>query len=351
MKENFLALLTCFFGTLSPTLAQYPDLLNDRNISWVAEFTTDFDLNPVNYEWGSYGLSNNSLNIMQFSMTPTKEGLYQYPHFEEFFSEKILAGIKAGIFQCFADEQLEMPLTQAEVLTRLSPIDTITDYYSDIFGDTTFIIQHELTARDLAGFRVRQVFYYDKANRVFGSRILALGPMTGDYDEMGDISEYKPFVWLKMEIPPKNWSKFDPKEVGYAFETNMQGNAPYLEDFVPKKGRMDFLNLIVNEVTTPAHSVFDPDFKQIDPTKLPDFVLRTDTVITYSSGTYEEHIELVQRNLIKDVGRISFVQQWFYDEPKKLFFNRVAAIAPKIAVKDEEGNVQYHKVLFYILNK
>jgi hypothetical protein len=351
MKVKFFALSTGFLAVFSSLFAQYADLLDDDNVTWVAEYTTDFNLNPVNYVWDSYGSNYNSVSVMQFSIEPSKHGLYQPPGFNEFFSKKILETLKKGSVACFADESLEVPLSQAKILELLSPTDTITDPYWDVFKDTTYIIQRNLSAENLIGFRVRQVFYFDKANRLFGSRVLALAPLVGDYDDLGNMVDYKPLAWIKIEPPPKNWNKIAPEEVTYAIETNMQGNAPFLENFVLKKGRMDFLQLIVNEIASPTLPILAPDFNTIDPSKLRDFVLVTDTVTTFSPETLEEKIEIVQRNLIKDVESIGFVQRWLYDERKKMFFNRVVAIAPRIAVKDAEGDLRYTRVLFYLINK
>ncbi len=72
---------------------------------------------------------------------------------------------------------------------------------------------------------------------------------------------------------------------------------------------------------------------------------------TRDPETREERTEIIQRNAIKDVERISFVQQWFYDDRKKVFFNRVTAIAPVVVVKDREGNPQFKKPLFYWMNE
>jgi hypothetical protein len=168
---------------------------------------------------------------------------------------------------------------------------------------------------------------------------------------MGDFLEYQPLAWLKIEIPPKNWEKAEPQDFSYVFETKMKNNAPRLSDFAVKKGRMDFLMLIVNEVAKPSHLILDSELEAIDPAKLQGYVLTTDTVTTYDAVTYEEKTEIVQRNAIKDVEQIGFVQQWFFDDRKRLFFNRVTALAPLVAVKDPEGNVQYNKVLFYMMNK
>lgn len=167
----------------------------------------------------------------------------------------------------------------------------------------------------------------------------------------GNYIETIPLVWLKIENPPRSREKVVPDDFTYVFETKMKGNAPGLQGFVAKKGRMDFLTLIVNEVAKPSHQVLNKNFQPIEPAKLQSFVLSTDTVTTFNPETYEEKTEIIQRNAIKDVERIGFVQQWFYDDRKKMLFNRVVAMTPLLMVKDAEGRFQFTKPLFYLLNE
>lgn len=354
MKEKLLT-LTGILAILCPGLAQYPDLLNDRNISWVAESTADFSFNPVTYTFRFFGESeyeqNNELNVIQLSIPPIVAGLYQEQDLEQYFSKQIFTALREGAYPLFEDEALEIPLPKETLDMRLAKVDTVA-YDTDDFNDTGWrIITNDLSSGEIVAFRVRQVYYYDKVAKLFGSRILAMAPLIDKRDESGNYIETMPLVWMKIEHPPKNRDKMSPTEYSYVFETKMKGNAPKLQGFMPKKGRMDFLTFIVNEVAQPSHRIFDHQFIAIDPVNLQGYVLSTDTVSTYNPETSEEKTEIIQRNAIRDVERICFVQQWFYDDRKKLFFNRIVAIAPLRSVKDPEGNVQYRMPLFYMINE
>ncbi len=330
--------------------AQYEDLLNDRNISWVAEHTTDFRLDPGNYNWDSYEILND-VTIMQLSDPPTDFGVSKFQDLDRFFSQKFWGDILENAYAIYEDEQLEMPLAKEKMLQLLTSVDTVTFFDPDTFEEKVMIVSNEIGYGDIAAFRVRQVFYYDKTKKFFGSRLLAVAPVVQNRNMAVDfLDESQPLFWLKMQ-PPKNAEKLTAKDVAYSIQTVMGSIAPGLQDFVPKRGRIDFLQLIVNEVSEPSRPVLDNDFHPIPPASLQGHVIVTDTVVTYTPDTYEERIEIVQRNVIKDVESISFVQQWFFDGAKNLLFNRVVAIAPRIAVKDLEGNIQYNQVLFYMVNK
>lgn len=351
MKEIIFALLTWLLAPHCLLQAQYEDLLNDRNISWVAEYTADFMLDPVScdFNFDAYNF-NNDLNVIQLNIPLASGGLSQRRNLAYYFSQKILDGIRRGAYSFFEDEQLEIPLSKEKVLAMFSPLDTVLTFDPETYEEKTTVVSAEISWESSVAFRVRQVFYYNKPEKTFGARLLAMAPLKTNLEREGLFDEAKPIVWLKIEAP-KNQDKIVLRDVAYSFETRMTGNAPGLQDFVLKKGRMDFLQLIVNEVAKPSRPVLNNDLEPIDPAKLQDYVQSTDTVVTYNPATFEQRIEIVQRNAIKDVKAISFVQHWWYDDRKNLFFNRVVATAPEVAVKDAEGNVRYSKVLFYMMNK
>ncbi len=350
MRKKIFSLLTGIITTCSAISAQYADLMSDNNISWVAEYTADFTLDPVSCDFSNFDF-NNELNVIQLSNSPTQSGLYRGQFLSKYFSQKLFGDMERGTYSFFEDELLEMPLPKEKMLERLSAVDTVVTFDPETYEEAITIVPNEISWENMLAFRVRQVFYYNKSEKTFGSRLLAIAPLKVVRESEETFYEaLKTVVWLKID-PPKNPDKISAKDVSYSFETKMKGNAPGLQDFVVKKGRMDFLQLIVNEVTKPSRPILNGDFDPIDPAKLPDYVQSTDTVITYDMTTFAEQIQIVERNAIKDVAAISFVQHWFYDSTKRLFFNRVVAVAPELAVKDFDGNFRYSKVLFYMMNK
>lgn len=351
MKEKIAAPLFALLMFCSALRAQYEDLLNNNNVSWVAEYTADFTLDPFNCDYGAYEF-NNALNVIQLNNLTTKNGLHESRYLAKLFSQKIFEGIRRGDYLLFMDEQLEIPISLEKMLAQFDAMDTVVTFDPETYEERVLIVRGEMNWESTTSFRVRQVFFYDKSQKTFGSRLLAIAPLA--YSKEGEglfVEEYKTVVWLKIEPPPKNWEKANPKDSEYAFETYMKSNAPRLSDFVLKKGRMDFLSLIVNEVAKPSHPVLDEKLEPIAPEKLQDYVQSVDTVVTFNTETFEERVDIVQRNAIKDVSEICFVQQWMCDFQKKTLFNRVSAVAPVVTSRDETGYPRYSKVLFYMMNK
>lgn len=356
MKKRILVLPSlCLLGAFT-CAAQYDDLLSDRAIGWVAEYTADYSLNPVTYTFrffdeGDYE-PDNDLSVINLMSVPNASGLYEHQDLEQYFSKKIFTAARNGAFALFGDEALEEPLDTAAFSRRLIKVDTVYTSAPESFDQPEFsIVRNDITYDRIVSFRVRQVFYFNKTERKFGSRLLALAPLIDKKDVDGNYIETAPLVWIKFENPPKNREKALSEEALYAFETKMIGNAPGYRSFALKKGRMDFLSLIVDEVARPSRPVFNARFESIQPSSLQDMVQIIDTVITRDPQTWEVKTEIVQRNAIRDVERVGFVQQWFFDDRKKVFFNRITAFVPLVVVKDSEGNPQSKKPLFYWMNE
>lgn len=352
MKKNLLALLVCFLSAHSPALSQYADLLNNRDITWVAEYISDFSLNPVKYSFRFFEdndyIPDNELNIIHLNVLPGEGGLYEEQDMERYFTRKIFKSINDGEFELFEDEALELPVAQDEFRSAMTRVDTVATDADNFNGPGYRIVRNDLSYEEIELFKVRQVFYFNNAEKKFGSRVLAIAPMIQKRDLDGNYIETAPLVWLKIAPPPKIKEKASPLDFSYAFETKMNGNAPELQGFLPKKGRMDFLTLIVNEVARPTHRVLDRRFEPIDPANLQAYVLITDTVTTFDPELYEQKTLILPTNAIKDVERIGFVQHWYYDDRKKQFFNRIVALVPLIGVVDER-EIKYLKPLFYMM--
>ncbi|HRI58799.1 MAG TPA: hypothetical protein PK228_03725 [Saprospiraceae bacterium] len=148
MKEKLFALLTGALICHSPTIAQYADLLNDRNISWVAEYTTDFSLDPVTYTYrffeDNYELKN-ELNIIELRVSPTASGLYKDQDLERYFGQEIFTAIQNGAFVLFEDEALEIPMTKETLAGRLTKVDTVAYDTDDYDGTGYSVVLNDLT--------------------------------------------------------------------------------------------------------------------------------------------------------------------------------------------------------------
>ena len=317
--------------------AQYDDLLRNPNITWVAEYTTDFELNPVYNE--NLDEEYNLLNVIRLENQGARNGLYSDLEISRYFSQSLLNDLNAGHYACFADEQLQHPLPPEQVQLLLNPRET---YFNADHRDTVILI-HQTRAGDVDLFRVRQVFYFDQKSRRFGCRLLAFSPLINQQDKNGELSGRTPAFWIKCSSNKQPGKKTE-RNAAYLFQTYMKDNAPAPDQLQVKKGKFDLQNWATAEVRHPSHPCYSYDgFQPLNQAALQDLVFTTDTI-----SPYDDDPQIITSNAITDVEKIRFVQNWVFDERRKSLYCRLTAAAPLAAKRDSEGNFRYYKPLFYV---
>ncbi len=336
----FLFLLITTPGILH---AQYDDLLRNSKISWVAEYTADFEFNPVYNDY--LDAEYNLLRVIRLENTRGKSGFFGDLEMSRYFSQVLLDGLNTGQYACFADDQLKQPLTAEQVQRLLQP-SVARPGFDHPFDTIVMVIPVEASAIDL--FRARQVIYFDQKKQLFGSRLLAFAPVVNRMDEEGNIAERRPVFWIKCAAGKEATSTKD-RDASYIFQTYMKDNAPSIEQMQVKKGRLNLQAWAAEEVDRPSHACFSYDgFVPLDKTALRELVFSTDTLVTINEDDQAVIDRIVQTNALLQVEKIRFVQDWVFDERRHTLICRVRAAAPLAAVRDDEGVFRYYKPLFYI---
>lgn len=335
---RFLACVAIVVLSFSSRLhAQYDDLLRNPNITWVAEYTTDFEFNPVYNE--NLDEEYNLLNVIRLENQGARNGFFSDLEISRYFSQTLLNDLNAGHYACFADDQLQQPLTPEQVEVLLNPRET---YYNADHGDTVLMI-HQTRTDDVDLFRVRQVFYFEQKKRRFGSRLIAISPLINRRDPDGNLTDRTPAFWIQCpaEKPP---DKKTARTAAYVFQTYMKDNAPGPDHLRVKKGKLDLQDWVAAEVRKPSHACYSYDaFQPLDQAALQNLVFTTDTI-----SPYDDEVQVVTSNAISDVERIRFVQNWIFDGRRHRLYCRLTAAAPLAAKRDSEGNFRYYKPLFYV---
>ncbi|MEQ1747077.1 MAG: hypothetical protein ABMA02_16730, partial [Saprospiraceae bacterium] len=332
----------CCVAFFSPLHAQYDDLLRKGRYPWVAEYTTDYELNPIYSE--KVNTEMNLVHTIRLESANQKHGLFQELELKHYLSHTLLQGLASGAFACFADEQLSQPLSREKVLNLLSWPETIINF--DHFDTVTVL--REILPSEIDLFRIRQVFFFDSRKKQFGSRLLALAPMVDKTDAEGNFTRRLPLLWIKIHPDNHRETQKIAKNATYAAQTFMGGNAPQVEDMKTVNGSLDLKKWASAEVRKPTHQVLaSDDFSSLNVDALEGKVFTTDTLIVYDPETYEESAAIVRNNAIDRVEKIRFVQNWYYDERRHRLAVQVVAAAPIAAVRDSEGEIRYYKPLFY----
>lgn len=343
MSPKVLISFVCLVST-SLLKAQYDDLLRNSDITWVAENTADFEMNPEN-ENELYPPRFNYLDVIKFQNSGIENGLYGRKIFaQKYLSQQILKNANNEGFLCYKDSLLSSLMTREEFFSTMTKIDT--GYSMCEGGNEPMIIKNDVSFEQIWGFRIRQVFWYNQKNKTFESRLLAYAPVIDTKDNEGNFAGIRTLFWLKADPNPPKW--FKNKRFNYVFQTKMKDNAPGFEDFKVIKGRFDFKKFFEAEIGSPSHQFLSWD--NYSPANMQAFRVEcfgTDTIVAFHPETYEERISIEHRNCINQIEKVRFVQNWYYDERRNRLYARLVGVAPLAAIRDSEGNFRYYRPLFY----
>lgn len=338
MRPILFFILACFSSQLQ---AQHDDLLQNSKISWLAEYTTDYELNPA-YNT-KLETEANLLELQRLVNNNGKNGLFPDSdvNIPYYFSQKIYAGLKAGEFQCFEDVGLKMPLTQEEVLARFMWKDS-----SSIDG---FVAENEYGTEAFVTFRVRQLFYYNQTKREYGMRLLALAPIPWTSDADGYMIEHEPLLWIKIPQLDKKQRKSLVKKANYILQTRTQENSPSADQMTALKGIFDIQAWATSEVSRPSHkSLSVDDYESLKQAELQKLIFTADTITALNDAGQAVIDRIIQHNALDDVQKIRFVQNWYFDEQRLWFDCELTAVAPMATIVAAGGLFEFDKPLFYV---
>ena len=322
--------------------AQYDDLLQNSKISWVAEYTTDYELNPA------YNTKlETEANLLELNkLVNTKQRFGLYPDSEVnipyYFSQQIHAGIKSGAFDCFADAELSRALSAEQIAACFHWKDSSE-------ADQGFIAENEYGTETFVTFRVRQVFYYNSSKRQFGLRLLAFAPIPWTSDSEGYLIEHPPLLWIKPKALTKKQQKKLPKQANYILQTRTMENSPSVDQMTVVKGQLELKAWATAEVERPSHRTYSSNgFEPMNSAALKNLVYTADTLTALNDQGQSVIDRIIQNNAINQVEKIRFVQNWYFNEQQQLFDCQLAAVAPMVTIIAAGGLFQFDKPLFYI---
>lgn len=339
--------LFVLFCIPAPLRAQYDDLLRNPDISWVAEYTSDFVMDP-GMEAEEFDL--NSLFSIQFRNGASDHGLFgrtvDAPHY---LSQQIMLNIRRPATQVFEDSLVMLLLSQKNLDTKIVRVDTVIRCFENTLNDSDwpyFIVTEEIPYTRIKTIRVRQVYWYDRKNRRFDSRLLSYAPVFRTFDDEGNEKGERVYFWLGAGAGlPKRLSNED---FNYVFQTFMWANAPGLEDFKVKKGSLDIKQIVREEISDPSHLSLDAgEYQPIGKEEMGYHCFGADTLINYTYETNQTETVIVPWNRIEQIAKIRFVHNWYYDARRARLCSRLVGMAPMAKLVDQEGEFRYYTPLFY----
>lgn len=333
--------------SLTTLRAQWADLLRNPDVTWVAEYTTDYLMDLNGTEDYPYENRPNFFDLLQFINSGNEHGLYGLKLTpSNYLSRQLLNAAQDTQFLCFKDSSCQQVLTPAERYRSLTRLDTAI-YCCDCPIDEMYrVIKTGVDIEEVWCYRIRQIFWYDRKLRAFNARLLAYAPVVFTRDNEGNTTGTRTLFWVKAnELSSK---AFKTRSFNYVFQTKMVHNAPSQNDLKVIKGTLDFKKLFAKELSFPSYPLINAGtYQPASSDSLSADCFGTDTIISYQPTTYEEVIQLESRNCIELIERIRFVQNWYYDERRQRLYCRLVGVAPLAAIRDDEGLFRFFRPLFY----
>ncbi|MBL7813463.1 MAG: hypothetical protein JNL70_00560 [Saprospiraceae bacterium] len=179
-------LLSLLWFNAVPIFAQIDDLLKNKNITWVAEISTDFYVdNPDLAE------EKGTNSIRTLKLLPNLKVSGSDDRLE--FSSIMLDVILKDKIPFYADSNCQNKIF-AKALIR---VDTISPCFSP--EPTAYVISQVYEPTDFKAYRIRQILFYNAKTVQFGLRTLSFAPLINIFDEAGDSLGLRPLCWIKAE--------------------------------------------------------------------------------------------------------------------------------------------------------
>jgi hypothetical protein len=323
-----------------PLSAQINDLLKNKDITWVAEISTDLIVdNPDS----AYEKGLNSVRTIKLLPNPLVSGIDD--HLE--FSYIIHDAIKSEKITFYSDS-----ICQKRVFFKdVSRLDTLIVCFQQFYDDKVHTYTSFHQPEDFYSFRVRQVVFYDAKRIQFGLRTIAFAPLVNKRNDDGDIIGSYPVCWIKTKDIKKR-PRLSSDDITWARTLVPKGGfdikkAKILKQVSDDMPMIHFLNVAEKDSTKTffnAESI--TNMKKIPFKDLSLIFLRLDTLTADISGLHGGGV--IENRLNKsEINRLRLVQEWFWDDRKHALSIRLVAVTPIKEITNEADEFLYYKPLFH----
>lgn len=342
--QTFLTL--CLSLIVQTAWTQTTQLLEDKNIPWVASFSYEYRFDMQEEQYGE----NNGVLLTKFLMDPN-----EYPfHTPKFWlRHHLINNAEEGAYKCYADSAMTMPLSPGEVMGLMAFLDTILTINPQTYEEQIQIVRNEIKLEDLQGIHTRQILYFDQKSNCFNTKLVSIAPMFKAFDA----PDAKPLFWIKMDQAfPDDYDVHQP-EISFAALTRI--NAPFvqlqnlkvLKDEIGQPFPLVLYNQAVQQLR-PIDSNEEGGYGRAFPLsrmEIEEKYNRVDTILTFDPLTYEETIRISGYEIKPEsIDKFRFIQEWHYNDKTRQLHQRLLAIAPVYAMRDDNGNFKYYQPLYYI---
>jgi len=337
-SQLFLFLFLVFNSSF--LFAQYEDLKENKDITWIAEFEMERNFNLPETE------EDDVVQICKLLLPPSN---FDNAYSSDWINRWIFNNALDGHYEVYKNEELKESLSVEDLEKMTSYVDTTVSYPLGEYEEQIRVVYSSFDPHEVLYFKTKEIIYYNEKTNDFNTRLIALAPVVYFRGRTSTM------FWIKMEEAfPTNFDIQSPDITWGALISNQR---TFLDTNKMKviKGDDDF------DLTTRLYKQFanmEKDIGIVDygnkdyltKKEIASYYSSVDTVITFDPETYAEHIRIVKNFYdYKETYRYRLIQEWYYDERKNKLINHLKAISPIIEIHDEDGNLRYLGPMYNIL--
>lgn len=328
-----------FLISFQISVAQYDDLLQNKEIIWLAEFTVDFQFST------EVDFQEEQVQLLKFQNNTSS---FKHSNRNDWIKLWIFNQAMQDASNCYLDPNFTQKLNIDDLSDITESIDTVITFNTETYEERISIISNKSSSRNIKGLRTNQVIYFNQKTNNFETRLIAVAPLFRKNSKTP-----KPLFWIKMNaVLPDNFN-INQSNINWAtlicpikhpLEANFMEVIKSPKDFNFKDKLYDqAFNL--EKPTQKFYGRYDPMTKS----DLKKAYNSIDTITTFDPTTFEEEIKIVKSEFSPaSISQYRLVQEWYYDREKNSLTNRLKAICPLASSKNNEGKELYSSPLYYI---
>lgn len=350
MKSLFCSLFLLFSYVAT---AQFADLMQNKNVAWVAESTVDmrFDMLTESQMKAVYDQSKYDIEagVKMLKLQDNKE----VDADEGFgvFANTLLNAAKNKQITVYSDNLCTQVVDALSVMSR---IDTIVTIDPTTYETKYRIVMNAMNSDDVTVFRAHQMLYYMPKSGTWGVRTLAIAPLMMVKNDIGEFLEWSPIFWIKVE---NKKAKLNSADITWAVRTRSKSKQSLIDINSAKEHKrigadmplIHFLELAKTNKQMPLYAIENwRDKKLLSFNEKENIFISIDTIQTINPVTYETQLKIVRNSLdTQDIKKMRFIQEWAWDNKRKKLLVNLVGAAPMRDVKNEAGEFLYMSPLFY----
>lgn len=216
------------------------------------------------------------------------------------------------------------------------------------FDPETFAISYvpvDISPEEFKAYRIQHLVYFDQKTNAFGDLVTAIAPV---YEDNG---KKQALFWIRMENLPASKNLQSP-EITLAKRSTSNFAFADLKPLKSTKSIIQCLDLNM-ETIRKNPQVADVrntsgNLAKLSLQETAKLGFYRDTVVTFNPETFVEELSYVDGKIeAKDLQRLRFLQEWYWDDAQQKLSTHSLFYAPVVERKDENGNFLNRSPIFW----